>query len=510
MFFNLIKNKNISYSVLLLLLLISPYVFLYVHRDMHIGGFISINALLSFFFAFVFFSFTGMIRIISNMIYSLLYFCFILSVFSYKTFITISAISAIFESNLAESIGYFKQFGFIPLVISIVMTVIVFLCCCKIRLNNKTSQMALLFCVFFVALISKVTLSSARARYEAKEDYSSYLAGSYNSSIFGGIFNVLNYISDNFNSDSNSLIKPKYLTKGDVKYNHIYVIIGESSSKRHYSIYGYEKDTTPKLKSLVGYKSFTKYDDVISPTPTTRESLKRILSFATVENDNAYKEKINIVNLAKDNGYETYWISSQGNKGFYNNLISTIGNKADFHVYNLNDVELFKEVKEHYKSNINQVFFIHLDGSHAPYSNFDKEDVNGSNVNDFYDATIKRTDRILYDFIKYIDSQSSSIGIYFSDHGEVIGHGHGLDKATKEQYEIPLFVVDSSKNKTETKRIIDSMYKANLFNTDNLSEFLAYVFGYNLDFKKINIESKYILDSSNNKIDYYTLPNKYS
>ena len=79
--------------------------------------------------------------------------------------------------------------------------------------------------------------------------------------------------------------------------NTVILVIGESDSKYHHSSYGYPVKTDPFISSLSSEKC-KKYD-AISPASITRNSVIRILSFATPKNIAPFYEKILLILLIR-------------------------------------------------------------------------------------------------------------------------------------------------------------------------------------------------------------------
>lgn len=116
----------------------------------------------------------------------------------------------------------------------------------------------------------------------------------------------------------------KLITENKVHYNlspldsgeelpqNIVILIGESARKQNMSLYGYGRNTTP---IAVSEKHNMKiYNNAYSPAAITNLAVPIILSNIDIDN---YKENIlsisdNIVNVANHQGYDTYWLSTQG------------------------------------------------------------------------------------------------------------------------------------------------------------------------------------------------------
>ena len=237
----------------------------------------------------------------------------------------------------------------------------------------------------------------------------------------------------------------------------IYLIIGESSFRGHYSLYGYDVKTTPFLDSLKTNTDQLHYYNAISPAPITRDAIRFSLSFGSPVNKDAFFTKKNIIDLAKDQGYETVWISNQERVGSFDNYTGMLASTAEEiffqtkHELYRKDLDLIAELDVYSKPQKKQFIILHLQGSHMPYEyrsdSIDEKAIPLHTTENItkYDRTIHYTDRVLKDIYEYsVRNDEQSLIYYFSDHGECIGKGHGFMNEGVEQFEIPLIVLDNN------------------------------------------------------------------
>lgn len=274
----------------------------------------------------------------------------------------------------------------------------------------------------------------------------------------------------------------------------IFLIIGESSLSTHYSLYDYEKDTTPLLTELSNNQSLIFFKNVISPAPITLLSLRNTLSFATPNDQESLFKYKNIVELAKNAGYETVWFSVSGTViGWHNTETSMIAKTSNISkLLNHKDVGdwiLIPMMEKAIVNNKKQLFILHVRGNHMPYDNFDTKDAKylpGNDVVAKYDRTIHNTDRYIkrvYDMMK--QQKGLSIMCYFSDHGEVIGKGHGFLSEGNVQFKVPLIM--SSNNTIEMnnmkKTVEEYRSPSGYLNNSNLIYILSDFMGYSISEK---------------------------
>ena len=228
------------------------------------------------------------------------------------------------------------------------------------------------------------------------------------------------------------------------------------------------------------------------------------LSFNIPEsNDNLFNNK-SIIEMAKYNNYKTYWLASyrQNIKGASNAKFGFIARKSDILDFTDKDHDVnLSELLERYlkKDNAPKKFiFLHLRGSHQPYSDgYDEIDKQALPDAEIYDLTIHHTDRTvkaIYDVVnKY--SRNYSI-IYTSDHGEIVNLGHGMSKGI-DQFLIP-FMFISTNNRFDCQ-FIESFRGSNGYLSGLMNKYiLSNLLGYQID--------QSILDKEKNN-DRILLPN---
>ena len=285
----------------------------------------------------------------------------------------------------------------------------------------------------------------------------------------------------------------------------VVLIMGESSLVSRYSAYGYHKPTTPLMAEIFNQKNGgCIINNSHSSASFTRDSIPMTLSFNIPEsNDNLFINK-SIIEMAKYNNYKTYWLASyrQNIKGASNAKFGFIARKSDILDFTDKDHDVnLSELLERYlkKDNAPKKFiFIHLRGSHQPYSDgYDEIDKQALPDAEIYDLTIHHTDRTvkaIYDVVnKY--SRNYSI-IYTSDHGEIVNVGHGMSSGI-DQFLIP-FMFISTNNRFDCQ-FIESFRSSNGYLSGLMNKYiLSNLLGYQID--------QSILDKEKNN-DRILLPN---
>lgn len=109
----------------------------------------------------------------------------------------------------------------------------------------------------------------------------------------------------------------------------IVLVIGESLSKRHCSLYGYGKPTTPRLDSLFAAGEIIRFNNVEAAYVSTVEAFKSMMTTFHHDYSGKWYEYPNLLTVMHKAGYNTEWISNQSNSNMGENVVAAIGNLAD-------------------------------------------------------------------------------------------------------------------------------------------------------------------------------------
>lgn len=234
----------------------------------------------------------------------------------------------------------------------------------------------------------------------------------------------------------------------------IYLVIGESAYRKHLSLYGYAVKTTPFLDSLsLAEPPVMKRYDGIAASSFTRNVLRMALSFASPRDMKPFYEERTLINLANDAGYDTYWISNQGSSGIQDSYLGYLAASTKKAIFTQggylanDDFDLIPLLKGVHNGSRKQFFVIHLVGSHNDYSDrYDAQDTQAipgdKSLKNEYDRSIHHTDRVLREIYKVMQQDSTAVFLHFSDHGEILGKGHGPWKNGVAQFDIPFLTIN--------------------------------------------------------------------
>ena len=244
------------------------------------------------------------------------------------------------------------------------------------------------------------------------------------------------------------------------------IVIGESTSRWHMQLYGYERETNPLLSKI--RDELLIFDDVITPNVHTIVALEKILTLSNFK-EKKKSNNCSVVQLANEAGFSTYWISNQKPVGIHESIPTIIGSAAkhkyflatDSYAYDIYDENILSSLEIALNDNNHKkVIFIHLIGSHSNYKrrypeeynkftgkikNFRNIDKKSIKLINEYDNSIRYNDYVVWQIIEKVkDKHTKSYVAYFSDHGDDVFDtkdvflGHNEYHATSPMYEVPL------------------------------------------------------------------------
>jgi len=276
------------------------------------------------------------------------------------------------------------------------------------------------------------------------------------------------------------------------------LVIGESTNRQHMSLYGYARKTTPKLDAL--RTQLTVFNQVIGPRPYTIEVLQQALTFADQENPDLYLSTPSLMNIMKQAGYKTFWITNQQTMTKRNTMLTNFSQQMDEQIY-LNHSR--EQNSRAYDDNVLEPFqqvladpaekkfiVVHLLGTHMVYeyrypSEFgvfkDKAGLPGWVTDsqlpliNHYDNAVRYNDHVVASLIERLDARGDrSMMLYFSDHGEDVfdspGHkilGRNEGRPTEPMYAVPFLIWESENWKKSHPRdlsaFVDRPYQTSHF-----------------------------------------------
>lgn len=269
----------------------------------------------------------------------------------------------------------------------------------------------------------------------------------------------------------------------------VVLVIGESTTRVHMGLYGYARETTPKLSSIKN--ELRVFNHVFASRPNTIESLEQVLTFADQEHPDDYKTTPSLIAMMKQAGYKTYWITNQQTLTKRNTMLTTFAKQADEQVFlnnarSQNSYSFDEKVLAPYsetllKQDEKKLIVVHLLGTHMKYAyrypdqyNFFKDakglpaelasDADKVELVNSYDNAVLYNDYIVYELInrlKKTNNEQSAL-VYFSDHGEDVYDtpphdfkGRNEGAPTYPMYAVP-FIVWHSDHWQGAEKLADS------------------------------------------------------
>lgn len=288
------------------------------------------------------------------------------------------------------------------------------------------------------------------------------------------------------------------------------LVIGESTTRRHMSLYGYERDTTPNLRRLA--PELYVAQDTCSSRGATVPALQEMLTFATREDQAPLFEKPSLLQILNAAGFRTWWLSNQQLYGSFDNWSAILSSPAHTRLF-VNrvgwnegvslDEQLLAPVRSALADGAPRKFVVvHLLGAHADYTlryppAFERftdtplpatpRILLGTEVDRFnaYDNAVLYTDHVVGQIISAAREAGGNATVTFlSDHGEALGETsdfftHIDGRAPRQVYEIPL-AIWASPEMRDRLGARDADLKANLarpYQTDGMIHTLLDLYG---------------------------------
>ncbi|EAN1974110.1 sulfatase-like hydrolase/transferase [Salmonella enterica] len=414
--------------------------------------------------------------------------------------ISFDVISSVVETNLIEAKGMFLSDGVKIIGIAIILTLAISYGIIKLYKNQDNFKWIPGLAIFLYLLtalmivndvwpqINDIKMSMNESRSTIGKLIKSYFPAVIGDVAYFASTMILNdrYSDTSIIPDFNESITGK----AESGNNTIVIVMGESSLFSRYSIYGYPKLTSPDLQKIFTQPKSCIVRNVHSSAPETRDSLAMTFSFSTPESDtNLFKNK-SIIEMAKANGYKTWWIGSQELEGLFSSKYGFIARKSDVvRLTNGHDEHLVPMLTDALEDSSapKKFIIVHLLGNHKPYHNYDAGDKKALPGAEEYDLTIHKTDRVVSSLFNNVAKYSNNyIFLYTSDHGEVVNKGHGLMKG-KDQWYIP-FLYKSTNDKFDCSFIEQFRNKDGWLSGLMNKYILSRLIGYTLDKNIVNNE----------------------
>lgn len=297
---------------------------------------------------------------------------------AFSSQVTLGMFASIIETDKSEALGAVRMYSYITIPLIIVTGIVLYLAYQELKNKKPYLLISILFIIasFSICYGSVYLLMNNSQRTKVPEELRISPLMHFHSVLGVRLplitnvgFSSIAYCQEMYRFRAD-LVKPKTLPQEISSFttsnspNTLFVVLGESSLQTHYSLYGYNLPTTPFLDSLKNMNQLSYYN-AVSPASITRDALGLSLCFATPLDRQPLADNKNIVTLANNAGYKSYWISNQNKIGIHDSYIGLIASYADtaiFFNYQKDDLELIPVVNRLHNPQTKQIFFIHLKG----------------------------------------------------------------------------------------------------------------------------------------------------
>ncbi|HAN8940275.1 TPA: phosphoethanolamine transferase [Escherichia coli] len=269
------------------------------------------------------------------------------------------------------------------------------------------------------------------------------------------------------------------LSVGDTGIDTYVLIVGESVRVDNMSLYGYTRSTTPQVEAQ--RKQIKLFNQAISGAPYTALSVPLSLTADSVLSHDIHNYPDNIINMANQAGFQTFWLSSQSAFRQNGTAVTSIAMRAMETVYVRGfDELLLPHLSQALQQNTQQkkLIVLHLNGSHEPACSaypqssavFQPQDDQDA----CYDNSIHYTDSLLGQVFELLKDRRASV-MYFADHGlerdptKKNVYFHGGREASQQAYHVPMFiwyspVLGDGVDRTTENNIFSTAYNNYLIN----------------------------------------------
>jgi len=394
-----------------------------------------------------------------------------------------SVIFVMFESNTAEAGEYFSQYFSLWLGLALLLyTVVAVLLYKRVRpvtlpLRSRIPVVVLLLLANLVYPFYKQMVTQERNFADAAEKVQQRMEPAVPWQLLVGYKQYRQQLNNMQELLAQNAALPPLQnlrnSSGDAPRT-LVLVLGESTTREHMHLYGYPRDTTPNLDALAASdKGLTVFSNVVSPRPYTIEVMQQILTFGDEQHPDRFLTDPSLINLMKQAGYKTFWITNQQTMTKRNTMLTTFSQQTDVPVYlnnqrNQNASQYDEVVLDPFEKALqdpapNKFIIIHLLGTHMDYryrypnafQHFsDRQGVpaklSPSEVEtyNFYDNAVRYNDHVVSSLIKrYSATTPNGFLLYLSDHGEDVYSSGDHDRLgrnegapTRPMYTIPFLL----------------------------------------------------------------------
>lgn len=395
-------------------------------------------------------------------------------------------ILAIYQSNIYEASSFVKETFSLPEAVFFLSSLYIFYFIMKkamptqknisLTFNNKAS-------IIFIGILLLISIYT----YFASTQHS------YIVQVFKNAQNtILSYKEFQKQKSTISSNITTKLIKSDPKPRTYILIIGESANRNHLHAYGYKRETTPWLSSMIKNPNLILLKKAYANDHGTVPALSYALTAKNQYNNINLEQAYSLIDVANAAGFDTIWLSNQKKYGVFDTPISVIAESAKIKIWLNNNVgdkilasnydeiviEYLKTLNNQINKTKNNLIVIHLMGSHKSYQErypykfnkfFSNENIDASLIKNLkqynaYDNSVFYNDYVMskiYELTK--TNLSADVLLYFSDHGEEVINGYAHNSINNDfelaMVEIPMYIYLSDQYIKENTSIYENLTK---------------------------------------------------
>ncbi len=304
----------------------------------------------------------------------------------------------------------------------------------------------------------------------------------YPFNVISNIGSALNriYTSTQYDNTSSSFTYNATVNDSIQQPEILVLVLGETSRVGNWEIFGYDRQTNPKLSQR---NDLIKFSRAVSQSNTTHKCVPLMLTPIEPHQFDSINYYKCIVSAFDEVGFKTSFFSNQAKNHSYTQFFSESAHNCR---YLEGDSRLDHYLVEYMKKEIsdttssNQFIILHTYGSHFNYKDRYTEDFSyfkpdgSTNANpthrdeliNAYDNSIRYIDNYLNDAIQQLQATGkSAVLIYCADHGEDIFDDererflHASPVSTYWQLHVPMFVWMSDAYKESNPDILNTLEK---------------------------------------------------
>ena len=278
----------------------------------------------------------------------------------------------------------------------------------------------------------------------------------------------------------------------------IVLVMSESLAPQRMSLFGFERPTTPMLETLSSNPMFVAHQGIAAGVGTLTSFYSFWNGVRDPKNQDEFaRQTTNIFRLAKNHGFHTTFISSQGNNllrgagtRFLDDLITRDSAESDYAQFH--DEMLLKHAKQIALGGRNLIV-LHQRSAHGPYAHnyrYHEElaifPTTGLGYADYqrnsYDNAVRYSDYIIYQLLDFFRStvQGPLYFIVTSDHGQLLGDnakglfGHGRLESDIARVPVLFFMPGGD------RRIVERVKRLHNPTHFELTELISNLLGYEI------------------------------